>query len=72
MIITNEAQQKVVEKYRKNHPANFDKVLGFKDGMEAMWILVTDTDKAAKKKIEHLKKLHEHYDHSNKRTRQED
>ena len=64
MIITNEAQQTVVEKYRKNHPANFDKVLGFKDGMEAMWTLVTDTDKAAKKQKEHFEKLHKHYDKS--------
>jgi len=62
MIITEEEQKTVVEKYRKIYPANFDKILGFKDGMEAMWDLVIETDKAEKEQKEHLEKLHKHYD----------
>ena len=62
MIITEEEQETVVEKYRNSYPANFDKILGFKDGMQAVWKLLAEKNKAEKEQKEHLEKLHKHYD----------
>ena len=61
MIITEKEQIRIMDKWNTKEKSARD-LLCFFEGMEAMWTLVTDTDKAAKKQKEHLEKLHKHYD----------
>jgi len=62
MIITEEEQEKILNNYKNKYPNEISQWIGFIDGMNAMWDLVIETDKADKKQKKHIEKLTKLYD----------
>ena len=61
MIITEEEQIRIMEKWNTKEKSARD-LLCFFEGMGAFRKLLEDKYKAATKQIEHLEKLHKHYE----------
>ena len=61
MIITNEEQIRIIEKWNTKEKSTRD-LLCFFEGMIAVWKLLAEKNKAEKEQKEHLEKLHKHYD----------
>ena len=61
MIITEEEQIRIIEKWNTKEKSTRD-LLCFFEGMIAVWKLLAEKNKAEKEQKEHLEKLHKHYD----------